>query len=263
MTGRTEMLRRPVECLLEKDAGCQSGKFFDIHCHILPSLDEGPQTMEESLRMLQLAREDGISGIVATPHIIDGLYNNTKEIIERTIAELKGAAGHPGIYAGAEIRIGRDLAARVDNGEIPLINNKNFVLLELPAYVIPPLNELENIVKSLRNRRIRPIFAHPDRNMPILKDFSIMERLIKCGALFQMTAMSVTGRLTRGTALKMIRKGYIHAVASDAHDTVKRPPVLSVAYEMISRKICSEIAERLFTYNPSKIIRGEDFGSAQ
>ncbi len=234
--------------------------FFDIHCHILPQLDEGPLTVEESIKMLHLASDDGISGIVATPHIISGIYDNTKEIIERAIAELKVSANRVEIFTGAEIRIGRDLAARIDSRELPLINNNNFILLELPTYVIPPLRELEIIVRGLRNRQISPIFAHPERNVPIMKDLSIMEKLIKCGALFQMTAMSVTDSVMRRSALNMIRKGYIHVVASDAHDARKRPPILSAAHKMISRKLGGEIAERLFTRNPLKIIRGEDIG---
>jgi protein-tyrosine phosphatase len=247
---------RPAQTL-DRQPACG---FFDIHCHILPQLDEGPRTLEESMRMLRLASDDGISGIVATPHIITGIYNNTREIIERAIAELNVSADRIGIYAGAEIRIGRDLAARVDSGELPLINNNSFILLELPAYVIPPLRELEAIVLGLRDRRISPIFAHPERNVPIMKDFSIMERLVKCGALFQMTAMSITDRDMQRSALKMIKKGYIHVVASDAHDARKRPPVLSAAHEAVSRKLGSEIAETLFTRNPLKIIRGEDIG---
>jgi protein-tyrosine phosphatase len=234
--------------------------FFDIHCHILPQLDEGPLTVEESIKMLQLASDDGISGIVATPHIISGIYDNTKEIIERAIAELKVSANSVEIFTGAEIRIGRDLAARIDSRELPLINNNNFILLELPTYVIPPLRELEIIVRGLRNRQISPIFAHPERNVPIMKDLSIMEKLIKCGALFQMTAMSITDSAMQRSALNMIRKGYIHVVASDAHDARKRPPILSAAHKMISRKLGGEIAERLFTRNPLKIIRGEDIG---
>ncbi|MEJ2009201.1 MAG: hypothetical protein P8Z30_13780 [Acidobacteriota bacterium] len=257
-TNGTEIVRMPAERSAKEKTRFSTCEFVDIHCHILPKLDEGPQTVEESLRMIQLARNDGISGIVATPHIIGGVYNNTKEIIGRAISELKGLANQVEIYMGAEIRIDRGLEERVDSNEIPLINNKKFILLELPAYVIPPLNELEIIIKGLRNRQIRPIFAHPERNVPIMKDFSIMERLIRCGALFQMTAMSVTDRAMHRSALKMVKKGYIHVVASDAHDARKRPPILSNAYEMISKKVSSEVAERLFMCNPLRIIQGKD-----
>ncbi len=235
-----------------------NGEFIDLHCHILPKLDEGASTAEEAARMLLIARQDGIAGVVATPHILAGLYNNTKEIINHAISELTMSANHFPIYSGAEIRIGRNLAARVADGELPLINNKRFMLLELPAYVIPPVLQLENIVKGLKGNHITPIFAHPERNVPLQKDSSIVERLIGCGALFQMTASSLSHPDLRGPCLKMIRKGFVHAIATDAHDTVKRPPILSRAYDIVSRKIDKDTANRLFMHNPLKIIRGED-----
>jgi len=235
-----------------------NNEFFDLHCHLLPKLDEGAATLEEAVKMLQIASQDGIAGVVATPHILTGLYNNTKEIINRAISELTKVVNHVPIYTGAEIRIDRDLAARVANDELPLINNKRFMLLELPAYVIPPILQLENIVKSLKENQITPIFAHPERNLPILRDLSVMERLALCGALFQVTAASLSDPDLRGPTLKMIKKGYVHVVATDAHDTLKRPPILSVAYEIISRKLDKDAANRLFMHNPLKIIQGED-----
>ncbi len=231
--------------------------FIDIHCHILPQLDEGPSTPEESAKMLAVACEDGIRGIVATPHIINGLYGNTKETIDKAISAMRSLANKIQLYMGAEIRIDRDLAARVARDELPLINNKRFILLELPAYVIPPVPSLENIVRSLTKKHITPIFAHPERNMPILKDLSIMEKLIKCGALFQVTAMSITDRNMQKPALKMIKRGYVHAVASDAHDSQFRPPLLSPAFRKISREFGEGEGRRLFVDNPGRIIRGE------
>jgi protein-tyrosine phosphatase len=235
-----------------------NNEFFDLHCHLLPKLDEGAATLEEAVKMLQIASQDGIAGVVATPHILHGLYNNTKEIINRAISELTKVTNHLPIYTGAEIRIDRDLAARVANGELPLINNERFMLLELPAYVIPPILQLENIVKGLKENQITPIFAHPERNLPIRRDLSVMERLALCGALFQVTAASLGDPGLGGPTLKMIKKGYVHIVATDAHDTVRRPPILSVAYEIISRKVDRDTANRLFMHNPLKIIQGED-----
>jgi len=235
-----------------------SNSFTDIHCHILQGLDDGSPTSEESVKMLERAFRDGISSIVATPHIVSGVYNNTKDIIDMAVQKLRGLTTQIQIYAGAEIRISRDLAVRVGNNELPLINHKHYMLLELPSFVIPPMAQLENIVRGLIQSDITPIFTHPERNMPILKDFSIMERLIKCGVLFQMTAMSITGQDLRSSALEMIRKGYIHVVASDAHDTRHRPPILSPAYETVSNKFGSGVADSLFIINPRKIILGEN-----
>ena len=234
-----------------------STTFTDIHCHILQGLDDGSSTSDESEKMLELAWKDGISGIVATPHIVSGVYNNTKDIIDLAVQRLKVFTNNMQLYAGAEIRIARDLAVRVGNNELPLINHKHYILLELPSYVIPPMPQLESIVRGLIQSSITPIFAHPERNMPILKDFSIMERLISFGALFQMTAMSIAGRNLISPALKMIKKGYIHVVASDAHDARNRPPILSPAYETVSNKFGRGVADSLFITNPWKIISGE------
>jgi protein-tyrosine phosphatase len=232
--------------------------FIDIHCHILPGLDDGPCSRREAEKMLALAREDGIAGIVATPHMLDGVCNNTREGISKAIAELNGATQGVHIYMGAEVRVGMEFTRYIQNSDLPLINDKNFLLLELPPYVIPPVNVLEHLVKSLKIKRITPIFSHPERNMPIARDPSIMNRLVQCGALFQVTAMSIIdGGNTAKMVLNMIGKGYVHAVASDAHDSQRRPPLLSRGYEYVSKKFGRDLANRLFIENPLKIIHGD------
>jgi protein-tyrosine phosphatase len=235
--------------------------FIDIHCHILPGLDDGPRSREEAEKMLALARQDGIAGIVATPHMLNGVCNNTREGIAEAIAELKGPAQGISLYMGAEVRVGMEFKRRIENGGLPLINDKNFLLLELPPYVIPPVEVLEHIVNDLKIKKIIPIFSHPERNMPIARDLSIMKRLVRCGALFQVTGMSIIGGgNTAKAALDMIRKGFVHVVASDAHDSQRRPPLLSRCYEYVSKKNGRNQADKLFIGNPLKIIHGEHIG---
>jgi protein-tyrosine phosphatase len=235
--------------------------FIDIHCHILPGLDDGPRSREEAEKMLAVARGDGISDIVATPHMLNGACNNTREGIAKAIAELNGAAQGISLYMGAEVRVGMEFKRRIENGGLPLINDKNFLLLELPPYVIPPVEVLEHIVNDLKIKRITPIFSHPERNTPIARDLSVMKRLIRCGALFQVTAMSImNGGNTAKVTLNMIGKGYVHVVASDAHDSRRRPPLLSRCHGYVSKKIGRDLANRLFIENPLKIIRGEHIG---
>ena len=235
--------------------------FIDIHCHILPGLDEGPSCSAEAVQMLRMAREDGTAGIVATPHILDGVFNNTKRTIAQSVEDLNALNTGIQLYMGAEVRISRNLKERISRDELPLLNNSNVLLLELPAYLLPPLPELEAIITDLRMSHITPIIAHPERNIPILHDLSIMARLIRCGAAFQVTAMSITGhsgRRTQKAALDMIQEGYVHAVASDAHDATKRPPLLSRAYTVIAKNFNADEAQRLFCDNPLKIISGSD-----
>ena len=250
----------PTEVLFMPNSG-----FIDIHCHILPGLDEGPNCRAEAVQMLRIAREDGTAGIAATPHILDGVFNNTKDAIAQSIKELNGLNYGIQVYMGAEVRISRNLRERISRDELPLLNNKTFLLLELPSYLLPPLPELEKIITDLRISHITPIVAHPERNVPILHDLSIMERLIHCGAAFQVTAMSITGhsgRRIQKAALEMIQEGYVHAVASDAHDATKRPPLLSHAYAVIEKKFGADEAQRLFCGNPLKIVSGSDIADS-
>ncbi len=235
--------------------------FIDIHCHILHGLDDGAENLEASLKMLEMAAQDGISAIVATPHIMDGVYENTKETIFRAASRLLEHTGSPVLYTGADIRISRDLVQRAANNELPLINDKTYILLELPTYGLPPLSEMINLVSSLKMKQVTPIISHPERNLAILSDLTIMDRLMGYGALFQATAMSITGgfgvRVQKST-FKMIKKGYIHVVASDAHDVSRRPPVLSAAYRVITKKFGEQEARRLFKNNPLSIIQGKE-----
>lgn len=234
--------------------------FIDIHCHILPGLDDGPPDINHTLKMLEAARADGVKAIVASPHIIDGIYNNTKQGILRAAAELRKHAGDIKLFIGADIHICRDLVKRVSNGELPMINDKNYLLLELPHYVMPPLREVERLLGTLAVMRIVPVITHPERNLPMLEDISIMKRLMTTGAIFQVTASSITNRFgsrIQKAAFRMIKKGYVHAVASDAHDAEKRPPVLSEAYEQVMKNFGPDEAGRLFLQNPMNIINGE------
>ena len=149
-----------------------SNEFIDIHCHILPGLDEGSSGIEETEKMLRIAGNDGICGIVATPHIIDGLYDNTRKTIQEAIAGLKKTNDTCQIYTGAEVRIGRNMLSRIIEQELPLLNDKRYFLLELPASGSLPVEGVENIVRSLTSNGITPIIAHPERNMVIVKDLS-------------------------------------------------------------------------------------------
>jgi len=232
--------------------------FIDIHCHILPNLDDGPLDRAEARAMLCLAQRDGIAAVVATPHILRGVYNNTRGMIENAIADLREETAGIQIYSGAEVRIGADLPGWIENGELPLINDRNFLLLELPPFLLPPVTALGNIICSLKKKQITPIISHPERNLPIRNDLSVMKKLLSLGALFQVTAASIFAHGEIGkSVMTMIRKRYVHAVASDAHNVRERPPVLSDAFWRIALDFSEKEARRLFRDNPLKIVMGE------
>ncbi len=237
-----------------------SGGFIDIHCHILPGIDDGSPDMAHTIEMLRIAREDGIEGIVASPHVISGLYDNTREGIGEAVARVKSTTNGLALYTGADVHISRDLLENVQRGTLPLINDRNYLLLELPTFVLPPMAEIERIIAGLRVRGVTPVITHPERNVAILEDASILQRLLDMGALCQLTAASITGKFgarIQKACFRMIKKRQVHAVATDAHDVKKRPPVLSEAHAKIANKFGPSQAQKLFIRNPQRIVNGE------
>lgn len=235
--------------------------FVDIHCHILPHLDDGASTQEEAMEMLKIARSDGVAEIAATPHIMTGRFNNTREEIEASVNMLKQRVetNNPVLYTGAELRICPDLIALASNRTVPTINNTEYLLLEFPSFTIPSFHEMINIIAALKMKKVTPIIVHPERNTIFIQKIQLMKNLIPYGALFQVTSASITkdfGRIVHMAVLKMIEKGVVHVVATDAHNSTRRPPVLSEAYIKVARLFGEEEAKRLFIVNPSNIVRG-------
>ena len=230
--------------------------FIDIHCHILPGLDDGPPDIEESLRMIEVAREDGISHIFATPHIKDGVYDNSVSKILDSVEHLRAhVADKVEVFSGADVRITFDLIERIERREVLTLNGSGYLLIEFPDYTVPP--HVDNLIFNLRHRGIIPIITHPERHLRLMHDLPALSQLRDTGALCQITAMSVTGAFgkpIRKASLAMIKKGLVDLVASDAHNARGRPPILSKAYGDIKKEFGSDISDRIFFSNPRMIV---------
>lgn len=230
--------------------------FIDIHCHILPGLDDGPLSIDESLKMIEIATGDGIFHIFATPHVIDGLYDNKGSKIIASADHLrKHVPDTIKIFYGADVRIALDLTKRIESREIPTLNDSGYMLLEMPEYVIPP--NVDNLIFNLRHRGIIPIITHPERHLRLMNDLPAISRLRDSGAMCQITAMSITGgfgRHIRKISFTMIERELVDIVASDAHNSKGRPPILSKAHEEVKREFGSDISDLLFFTNPKKIV---------
>ncbi|NTU43799.1 MAG: hypothetical protein HGA78_12280 [Nitrospirales bacterium] len=234
---------------------------IDIHCHILPGLDDGPEKTAEALEMLRIASDDGISHIFATPHIIDGEYENRPEGINRALSELKEQSSFPvELLAGADIRITPGIVKALTEGEVLPLGSTSYILLELPTYSLPP--NLENIFFSLRLKGFWPVITHPERHLILMQDMKKLRALKDSGGLVQVTAMSITGEFGRGVqkaSLVMLEQGLVDFVATDAHNTKRRPPILSKAYAHVRKKFGEKVAERIFRENPSKVLNNQFF----
>jgi protein-tyrosine phosphatase len=241
---------------------------IDLHSHILPGLDDGASTWEDSLEMARLAVEDGIRTMVASPHLYKsrkadrGKINLKAEVLAK-INEFKEKLLAEGIdleiLPGCDFPLSYESLQLLDDDQVLTINDGNrYLLLEFPDASLPPASE--DICFRLQSKGITPIITHPERHFIFHEMPRKLQRLLDLGCLAQVTASSLTGGFGRSVARvarEMMRQGYFKILATDAHDTRKRPPLLRQALEKASSIVGQEQALAMVTSIPEKIIRGE------
>jgi protein-tyrosine phosphatase len=230
---------------------------IDIHCHILPGIDDGPRDWDKSVALCRALVEDGIRTVVATPHLIDGVYENVSSRVGPLVAELDARLTKADIgltvLAGAEVDFSsRHVTERTS--ELPALGGGPAVLLEMPVAVIPPA--ISQTIFVLRSRGLTPVFAHPERNELIQDEPALVREWIDAGALLQLdgdSLLGVWGRRTKTCAEQLLKRGLFHAMASDAHSTDKRPPRLTEALRR-AVALVGEGAQALVTVGPERIL---------
>jgi protein-tyrosine phosphatase len=236
---------------------------IDIHAHILPGIDDGPEVIDESIEMLHQAQNDGIQAIVATPHTLNGVYTCSPEMVTKGIhnlgTEMKKHNISVTIYPGMEIHICDDFHARLEDNRIISMNNSRYVLIELPAPLIPP--QFKEVVFQLRLKGFYPILAHPERNFAVQKHPEMIYDFIEWGVFIQVTAVSVTGFFgsrIKKLCKKLVQNRMVHFLASDAHSSDNRPPVLSDAYFQCEKILNDKKEARaLIENNPKNVIENK------
>lgn len=237
---------------------------IDLHCHLLPGLDDGPDRWEKSLEMAKMALSDGIKAIVATPHYHPGLYQNSGKRIKEKVMELRHLLQEEGlsleVLPGADVHLMPDLLPLIEAGEVMTVNDSmKYLLLELPNDFLPL--QLDDIVFSLKMKGIVPIFSHVERLRVIQDNLERLYELEERGALAQITAMSLTGgfgKEARRVSQLLLEHSMVQVIASDAHNLTRRPPVLSPGLKEAAKIVGEEMAHMLVEANPEGIIKGED-----
>lgn len=237
---------------------------IDIHTHILPGLDDGAESLGEAVAMARMAAADGVEALFATPHVIPGAYENGAEHILNIARDLQAALEENGVpvrvLPGAEYYIGHDLPEMCAGGKALYLNNgKKYLLVEFPAMQVPPYTE--QVFYELRLQGITPVIAHPERNSEFAGSPALLYNLVSKGALIQLTSGSVTGLFGRSvsqTAREFLSRGWAHFIASDAHSSRGRAPVLGGALKAASSVIGEAAAKKLVYENPLRVIGGED-----
>ncbi|MEC3884071.1 CpsB/CapC family capsule biosynthesis tyrosine phosphatase [Halobacillus sp. HZG1] len=209
---------------------------IDIHSHILPGVDDGAQTIEESVKMAEAAVADGIRTIIATPHHKNGAYDNYKNDILIQVNELNRTFQERGIdlevLPGQETRIYGEMIKGLQQEEVlPLNQESNYVFVEFPSGSVP--RYANQLFFDLQVAGYSPIIVHPERNKAIMENPDLLYSFVKHGAYVQLTAASVCGKF--GKKIKkfseqLLEANLAHLIASDAHNTGSRGFCMTEAY---------------------------------
>jgi protein-tyrosine phosphatase len=233
---------------------------IDLHCHIIPGVDDGPKDLKKALTMAQLAVADGVKVMVATPHSLNGVYANPRRDILEKGKILKEAFFEHQIplilFFGADIHIHAQLLNQLESGEILPVNDGKYILLEIPAQSVP--RTVKEVLFQLRVRGYFPVLTHPERNLVVQKNPDLVGEWTEHGAVIQITAQSLTGGFgTRACecAGRLLERGWVDVIASDGHSAKRRPPVLSQGVRKAAEIVGKEAALKMVTLHPELILR--------
>ena len=244
---------------------------IDVHCHILPGIDDGAANLAESMALLRLAVADGIKRMVATPHINPGYFDNNRQTINQALAHLRAQISSEQldieVAAAAEVRVTADLMLAVERQQLPFLGSwqgQQVLLLEFPPSHIPPGSD--KLIKWLSQKGIVAMIAHPERNREVQSNLALLEPFRRLGCLFQLTASSLLGDLGerhQTTAKQLVQNRVYHVMASDCHNVNRRPPRLTASIEQVTALTDLDYAQSLVFHNPQVITTTLDFQNGQ
>jgi protein-tyrosine phosphatase len=235
---------------------------IDLHCHYLPGIDDGAQTLAESLDLARAAVEAGIHTAVMTPHVHPGRYENSAPTIRKLCAAFQRVLEHQEIplqiRAGGEVRISSDIIAMVEHDQVPFIGELagyRVMLLEFPHSHL--LLGADKLIKWLLARHIRPLIAHPERNKDVMRNVEKIAPFVQMGCLLQLTGASILGQFgkpAQQTAMTILERGWASVVATDAHNLRHRPPNLDLAYAALVDIGGESLARQLTQTTPGLVV---------
>ncbi|MCY3040746.1 tyrosine protein phosphatase [Aerococcus urinae] len=235
---------------------------IDLHCHILMGMDDGPKQIEDSLALARQAENQGVTHIVCTPHHMNRSWMNPRPQVVQAVQSFQSRLDQEGInitlFPGQELRLHGEILENIKKGEICFYDEFNkYLLIEFPTGGVPQYTD--RIFYELGIQGIRPVIAHPERNKAIQKNPEILKDLVEKGALGQVTAASLNGKLGRQVkrlSLDLIEANLIHVVASDAHHPKRRPFDLAQAYDQVEKHF-GKVASQRFDQTARDLVNGD------
>lgn len=229
-------------------------KLTDIHCHLLPNVDDGAESMTEAVLLLKMEYAQGVRRIVVTPHYRVGMFETPQEVIDIQYRRLREAAKKIGkdlkIYLGCEYHSNSDMLTNLKEKKRPTLAGGRYVLTEFSG-----LESFERIRRQVRMLALGgyiPVIAHVERCLCLVEDFGCIEELIAFGAKLQVNASSVlgkNGRKSKSFCKKMMKQDLLHFIASDAHHVKERAPDLGICARYVEKKMGHIYAQKIFVRN--------------
>ncbi|MEI7932392.1 MAG: CpsB/CapC family capsule biosynthesis tyrosine phosphatase [Alphaproteobacteria bacterium] len=235
------------------------GALIDLHCHILPGIDDGAADLDNSLAMARIAVAEGVRITACTPHMMPGVYDNTGPQVRRYIATLQKALDEAEIplrlVTGADIHLQADLGAKLKSGGLLSLNDSRYFLFEPPHHTAPP--RLEDAAFDVMAAGYQPILTHPERLTWIENHYDTMRNLAHQGVWMQITCGSLTGRFGKRPkywAERMIDEGLTHILATDAHNIRNRSPLMAEARDMVAQRLGEQAAVDMVLTRPIGVL---------
>lgn len=234
--------------------------YIDMHCHILPGVDDGAKDVEEMKKMLKIAYKEGIRCIIATPHHHPRRGKESPEVLRKKAVILREAAheidAHFRIYLGTEIYFGQDIPDKLQKKEVLTMNRRKFILVEFS-----PADRFDYIRQSLQQLQMKGyevILAHVERYQCLTDDLELVEQLQDMGIFLQVNAGSIcgdNGRKLKKTVKTLMDHDMIFCVGTDAHSSGSRAPHMKKAAEYVQKKYGQEYMRRIFFSNAKIMLK--------
>ncbi|MBU5443478.1 MULTISPECIES: tyrosine-protein phosphatase [unclassified Paenibacillus] len=234
---------------------------IDLHCHILPGLDDGPKTAEGSLKLAAAAIRNGIHTVVATPHHATRRYHNSaskiRKAVDRMNERLRLRSMPLTVLPGQEFRLHPSYLSDYDRGKLQTLADSMYLLVELPSRAIPPY--FNEFAEWMSRSRLQIVIAHPERNLEVVERPELLLEWRERGIFLQVTSQSLLGlfgRRIQRTAAIICKRKWAHMLASDAHNTLQRGFYLRQGYETLKQLGGADYA-RCLQRNAERLIRGQ------
>ena len=241
-----------------------SQPFVDIHCHLLPGIDDGARSWDEALAMARIAADDGLASVIATPRQLGSFAHNDGERIRLLTGQLQTLLREQGVglsvMPGADVRVEPDMVDALRSGQVlTLADRGQHVLLQLPHEVYLPL---EDVLEQLSAAGLTGILAHPERNQGLLRQPELLRSLVEAGCLMQVTAGSLLGNFgqrSQALAEQMLEENCVHFIATDGQGSMARRPLMQRAFVRVAELVGQETAERICCHHPAMVAQGRTF----